>query len=70
MENDNTFVTIDNSAKFLMPLQMTWKPQKNITAYELALCMVYFNRLVMPYEVDKTEKHFRHFEIVDNNEKA
>lgn len=67
---DGIFISNADSMKFLQPLQMTWKPQKDITTYELALCMVFFNRLVMPYEVDKTEKHFRHFEIVDNNEKA
>lgn len=68
MRSEHIVISDENTVKWLQPLQMTWKPQKDITAYELALCMIYFNRSVMPYEVDKKETHFRHFEIVDHNE--
>lgn len=53
---------------YLIPLKMNWKPKEDITTYELALCIPFFFRhAVMPYEVDKSLSHFRHFEIIDNN---
>jgi len=48
---------------------MKWKPKENITVYELALCLPYFYRSVMPFEVDLTQTHFRHFEIINHNKK-
>jgi hypothetical protein len=52
-----------------MPLRMVWKPKEDITTYELAMCLPYLLRqtFVMPYEIDKTEPHMRHFEIHDPN---
>ena len=55
--------------KFIPPLEMRWKPKEDITTYELVKCLPYLLRVngVMPYEIDKTENHFRHFEIIDHN---
>ena len=58
-----------NDVIMLIPLQMIWKPKEDITAYELALCLQYLNRNVMPYELNLKDKHLRHFEIIDHNEK-
>lgn len=56
-------------AKFILPLEMRWKPKEDISTYELAKCLPYLLRIIniMPYEVDKNENHFRHFEITDHN---
>ena len=58
------------TSKFIMPLRMAWKPKEDITTYELARCLPYLLRhtFVMPYEVDKSEPHMRHFEIHDPNQ--
>jgi len=55
--------------KILLPLEMRWQPKEDITTYELAKCLPYLLRVnsIMPYEIDKTENHFRHFEIIDHN---
>ena len=55
--------------KFILPLEMRWQPKKDITPYELAKCLPYLLRSngTMPYEIDKTENHFRHFDIIDHN---
>jgi len=55
--------------KFILPLEMRWQPKEDITTYELAKCLPYLLRYngTMPYEIDKTENHFRHFEIIDHN---
>ena len=52
-----------------LPLEMIWQPKEDITTYELAMCLPYFFRHhgVMPYEVDKSLPHFRHFKITDHN---
>lgn len=63
-------VNSDLVVSFVQPLHMKFVPQENITAYELAMCMQYFYRQVMPYEVDKTLPYFRHFNIVDPNTQA
>lgn len=57
------------SMKFLTPLEMRWKPKEDITTYELAMCLPYLLRYNanMPYEIDKSKIHFRHFEIIDHN---
>ena len=54
-----------------LPLEMIWQPKEDITTYELAMCLPYFFRHhgVMPYEVDKSLPHFRHFKITDHNVK-
>jgi hypothetical protein len=54
---------------FIYPLEMRWKPKEDITTYELAKCLPYLLRSsgIMPYEIDKTENHFRHFDIIDHN---
>lgn len=55
--------------KIMLPLEMRWQPKEDITAYELAKCLPYLLRHngIMPYEIDKTENHFRHFDIIDHN---
>jgi hypothetical protein len=53
----------------LRPLVMRWKPKEDITTYELAKCLPYLLRhnAIMPNEIDKSEIHFRHFDIIDHN---
>ncbi len=55
--------------RYTLPLEMIWQPKEDITTYELAMCLPYFfrHRGVMPYEVDKSLPHFRHFKITDHN---
>ena len=54
--------------KFLIPLEMRWKPLADITTHELAMCLPYFfGSHFMPNEIDKSQSHFRHFEITDHN---
>ena len=70
MENNELRLgRVDVSAKFTLPLQMKWKPKEDITVYELAMCLPFFfrNSCIMPYEVDRSLPHFRHFEIIDPN---
>ena len=59
----------DTSIKFIIPLEIRWQPKEDITTYELAKCLPFLlrNSGVMPYEIDKSENHFRHFEIIDHN---
>jgi hypothetical protein len=67
--SSSIFVNSGTSMKFLTPLEMRWQPKEDITTYELAKCLPYFFRYngTMPYEIDKTENHFRHFDIIDHN---
>ena len=55
--------------RIVQPLQMTWDPIEDITAYELAKCLPFIlrSRVVMPSEVDKNAPEMRHFKIVDPN---
>lgn len=64
-----TWVNDRTAAKVVLPLEMIWRPKEDITTYELAKCLPYLLRYneIMPYEIDKTETHFRHFEIIDHN---
>lgn len=57
------------ATKLILPLEMRWQPKEDITTYELAKCLPYLLRVnsIMPYVIDKTENHFRHFEIIDHN---
>ena len=68
MENEK--LSVENTrVVFIKPLTMYWNPKEDITSYELALCIPFLIRFtsVMPSEVDKSQKHFRHFEIIDPN---
>ena len=80
MENENQpsclgavsgsiLLNTSTGTKFILPLEMRWQPKEDITTYELAKCLPYLLRYngIMPYEIDKTENHFRHFEIIDHN---
>lgn len=55
--------------RMTLPLEMIWQPKEDITAYELAMCLPYLFRKydTMPYEVDKSLPHFKHFKITDRN---
>jgi hypothetical protein len=67
--SSSILINTGTAMKFITPLEMRWKPKEDITTYELANCLPYLFRVnrVMPYEIDKTENHFRHFEIIDHN---
>ena len=63
------FLNTGTVTQFILPLEMRWQPKKDITTYELAKSLPYLLRYngTMPYEIDKTENHFRHFHIIDHN---
>ncbi len=67
--NSSILLNTVTVAKFILPLEMMWKPKEDITTYELAKCLPYLlrNNSTMPYEIDKSENHLRHFEIIDHN---
>ena len=67
--SSSILINTGTGSKIILPLEMRWKPKEDITTYELAKCLPYLLRYngPMPYEIDKTEKHFRHFEIIDRN---
>lgn len=65
---ENSVLVINNSETiYNKTLEMIWNPKKDITTYELALCVPYFNRRVMSFEVDTSDTHFRHFNIIDHS---
>jgi hypothetical protein len=68
-EAESSALNIADTFRNIMPLEMIWQPKEDITTYELAMCLPYFFRHhgVMPYEVDKSLPHFRHFKITDHN---
>lgn len=67
--SSSILLNIGTGAKFILPLEMRWQPKEDITTYELAKCLPFLLRhnSIMPYEIDKSENHFRHFEIIDHN---
>lgn len=67
--SSSDLLKVDTGNKFMLPLEMTWQPKEDITTYELAKCLPYLIRCnpIMPYEIDKTEIHFRHFDIIEHN---
>lgn len=72
MDNNNkqtTGATDSYIITIVKPLQLEWKPKEDITTYELAMCLPFFifNRCIMPYDVDESLPHFRHFKITDPN---
>lgn len=68
-DSSSILLNTATTSKFILPLEMRWQPKEDITIYELAKCLPYLLRYngTMPYEIDKTENHFRHFEIIDRN---
>lgn len=66
---DFSQLNITASSKFIRPLQMRWKPQEDISIYELSQCIPYLLRIgtIMPTEIDKAKQCFRHFDIYDPN---
>jgi len=71
IKSNELYTVLGTGSKLIMPLQMEWQPKEDISTYELAMCLPYFFRYhgVMPYEVDKSLPHFRHFKITDHNVK-
>lgn len=71
IKSNELYTLLGIGSTLLLPLQMEWQPKEDITTYELAMCLPYFFRhhRVMPYEVDKSLPHFRHFKITDHNVK-
>jgi len=69
--SSSIFLNTGTGNQFILPLEMIWEPKEDITTYELAKCLPYLLRYhgVMPYEVDKSLPHFRHFNIIDYNVK-
>jgi hypothetical protein len=67
--SNSTLLNTETGIKFILPLEMKWQPKEDITTYELAKCLPYVFRYnnTMPYEIDKTENYFRHFEVIDHN---
>ena len=63
--------TVSTNFNILKPIGIYWKPQEDITAHELALCLPIlinaYNRPVMPSEVDREKDYMRHFKIIDPN---
>ena len=69
-QNGNDFIADvrRSTIRITLPLEMIWQPKEDITAHELSMCLPYlFRNGVMPYEVDKSLPHFRHFKIIDHN---
>lgn len=55
--------------RFKQPLIFTWNPKEDITTYELALCLNYINNYsIYPDIINKEDKIFRHFDIINPNE--
>ena len=67
MNTDRDQITIIPTSVVTLPLSLTWSPKEDITTYELALSLNFFNRHVMPCEFDKDAPYARHFEIYDPN---
>jgi hypothetical protein len=67
--NSSILLSTGTSMRILLPLEIRFEPKEDITTFELAKCLPYLlNRHgVMPFQVDKTENHFRHFVITDHN---
>lgn len=67
--SSSILLNIGTDTKFIVSLEMRWKPKEDITTYELAKCLHYLLRHdgIMPDEIDKTENYFRHFDIIDHN---
>lgn len=55
--------------KFVIPLEIRWDPKEDITVNELALCLpiLIWKHPIMPYDIDITLPHFRHFIIINHN---
>lgn len=58
-------------SRIQLPLEMRFEPKEDITPYELALCLPYIltDTRFLPISIDASLPHFRHFKIIDHNEK-
>ena len=65
---DLKFAELKNGFKITLPLKIVFEPKEDITTYELAMCLPYFfTNSVMPWMIDQSLPHFRHFKITDPN---
>jgi hypothetical protein len=73
----NIDLSIKNSITIEYPLELLWLPKPDITAFELACCLPYFNNhRIYSEEVFDTDgkisealKFLRHFRIINHNKK-
>lgn len=58
--------------KAIQPVQLVWKPQPDITAYELArlLPLMFIKGPIMPSHLPTEPELLRHLEIHDPNKEA
>lgn len=57
-----------NFIALLEPINFEWDPKLDITAYELALCLNLWNKVVYPAELTSVpESVLRHFKIKNPN---
>jgi hypothetical protein len=65
-EPNGTHITVDT--KMILPVSVTWKPQPDITVYELAqLIPLFVYGHIMSYDLPKDERLLRHLDIHDPN---
>ena len=69
MIDDNLLVAPCNEHfKLIQPVSITFKPLRDITAYELAqLLPLFFTHSIMPGNLPKEPELLRHLEIHDPN---
>lgn len=64
-------VSNDSLIKFIKPVHIEWKPNEDITVYELAQCMPLLMTMarthIMPYMYNLSNNWMRHFKIDDPN---
>lgn len=71
VSNEQLYIGNDTTTffRFKQPLIFIWNPKEDITTYELALCLNYINNnSIYPENINKEDKIFRHFDIIDPNE--
>lgn len=59
------FIQLD----IIQPIRLGWLPKEDITPYELAMALPFFNRVspIMPSDFDKEAIYARHFKVYDPN---
>lgn len=63
------YVRNDPTKRFILPLIIEFKPQEDITTFELAEAMelLLMHKAIMPYQIDMKKPYIRHFRITDPN---
>ena len=66
---DNLAINNSCSMNIIQPITIEWKPQIDITAYELAqlLPILLGHRMLTPHDLPKDERLLRHLVIDDPN---